>query len=108
LHDEETFAPVAPVIVVDDEAEALEVINGTRFALSAAVFSRDLDRAWRVADAIHAGMVHINDMSALHETHVPFGGIGASSVGDRLGGSTNIDLLTERRWVSIQRRTALA
>ncbi len=103
LHDEETFAPIAPVIVVDSEEEALEVVNSTRFALSAAVFSRDLDRAWRFADRVRAGMVHVNDMSALHETQVPFGGIGASGTGDRLGGRANIDLLTERRWLSLQR-----
>lgn len=104
LHDEETFAPIAPVIVVDSEEEALEIVNGTRFALSAAVFSRDLDRAWSFADRIHAGMVHVNDMSALHESQVPFGGTGSSGVGERLGGRANVDLLTERRWTSLQRR----
>lgn len=106
LHDEETFAPIAPVIVVETEAQALEIVNGTRFALSAAVFSSDLDRAWNFADQVHAGMVHVNDMSALHESQVPFGGTGNSGVGERLGGRANIDLLTERRWTSLQRRTS--
>ena len=103
LHDEELFAPIAPVVVVETEEEALQLVNSTRFALSAAVFSRDLDRAWRFADRVRSGMVHVNDMSALHEPQVPFGGIGASGVGDRLGGRANIDLLTERRWVSLRR-----
>jgi len=106
LHDEETFAPIAPVIVVETEDEAVEIVNGTRFALSAAVFSRDLDRAWNFADRIHAGMVHVNDMSALHESQVPFGGTGASGVGEWLGGRANVDLLTERRWTSLQRRVS--
>jgi benzaldehyde dehydrogenase (NAD) len=47
-------------------------------------------------------MVHVNDMTALHESHVPFGGIGASGAGEMFGGRASIDLLTERRWISLQ------
>ncbi|MEV5409863.1 aldehyde dehydrogenase family protein [Thermopolyspora sp. NPDC052614] len=103
LHDEEVFAPIAPVIVADDENTALEIVNATPYGLSASVFSRDLDRAWAFADRVHAGMVHVNDASALHEPHVPFGGVGESGVGERFGGRASIDLLTERRWTSLQR-----
>ncbi|XVQ06866.1 aldehyde dehydrogenase family protein [Spirillospora sp. CA-255316] len=106
LHDEEIFAPVAPVVVAATEAEALEIVNGTRFGLSAAVFSGDLDRAWAFADRVRAGMVHVNDASALHEPHVPFGGTGASGAGEWLGGRSVVDLLTERRWLSLQRSVA--
>lgn len=104
LHDEEIFAPIAPVIVVASVDEALKIVNGTRFGLSTSVFSRDLDRAWSVADRIRSGMVHVNDGTALHESQVPFGGTSASGLGDDLGGRANIDLLTERRWTSLQRR----
>jgi len=103
VHDEELFAPIAPVVVVDDEATALEIVNSTPYGLSASVFSRDLDRAWAFADRVRAGMVHVNDASALHEPHVPFGGVGESGVGERFGGRASIDLLTERRWTSLQR-----
>jgi benzaldehyde dehydrogenase (NAD) len=106
LHDEEIFAPIAPVTVVDTVDEAVEIVNGTRFGLSTAVFGRDLDGAWAVADRIRSGMVHVNDGTALHESQVPFGGTAASGLGDDLGGRSNIDLLTERRWTSLQRRTA--
>ncbi|MGE0780504.1 aldehyde dehydrogenase family protein [Mycolicibacterium sp.] len=106
LHDEEIFAPIAPVTVVDSVDEALAIVNGTRFGLSTAVFSRDLDTAWAVADRVRSGMVHVNDGTALHESQVPFGGTAASGLGDDLGGRANIDLLTERRWTSLQRKTA--
>ena len=106
LHDEEVFAPIAPVTVVDSVDEALKIVNGTRFGLSTSVFSRDLDRAWGVADQVRSGMVHVNDGTAMHESQVPFGGTAASGLGDDLGGRANIDLLTERRWTSLQRNTA--
>jgi benzaldehyde dehydrogenase (NAD) len=106
VHDEEVFAPVAPVTVVDSVETALDIVNGTRFGLSTAVFGRDLDNAWAVADRVRSGMVHINDGSAMHESHVPFGGTAASGLGDDLGGRANIDLLTERRWTSLQRSTS--
>lgn len=105
LHDEEVFAPIAPVTVVDSVDEALKIVNGTRFGLSTSVFSRDLDKAWTVADQVRSGMVHVNDGTALHESQVPFGGTAASGLGDDLGGRANIDLLTERRWTSLQRNT---
>ncbi len=103
LHDEEVFAPIAPVTVVDSVDEALKIVNGTRFGLSTSVFSRDLDKAWSVADQVRSGMVHVNDGTAMHESQVPFGGTAASGLGDDLGGRANIDLLTERRWTSLQR-----
>lgn len=106
LHDEEVFAPIAPVTVVDSVDDAVAIVNGTRFGLSTSVFGRDLDTAWTVADRIRTGMVHVNDGTALHESQVPFGGTAASGLGDDLGGRANIDLLTERRWTSLQRRSA--
>jgi benzaldehyde dehydrogenase (NAD) len=103
LHDEEVFAPIAPVTLVDSVDEALKIVNGTRFGLSTSVFSRNLDTAWGVADQVRSGMVHVNDGTAMHESQVPFGGTAASGLGDDLGGRANIDLLTERRWTSLQR-----
>jgi len=105
LHDEEVFAPVAPITVVETVDEALAIVNGTRFGLTAAVFGRDLDHAWSVADRIRSGMVHVNDASAMHESHVPFGGTAASGLGGDFGGPASIELFTERRWTSLQRNT---
>jgi benzaldehyde dehydrogenase (NAD) len=102
LFDEEPFGPVASIIVAEDEADAIRLANLSRFGLSAAIFTRDVARGWTIARRIKAGMVHVNDMTALHESHVPFGGIGASGAGEMFGGRASIDLLTERRWISLQ------
>ena len=104
LFDEEIFGPVAPITVVDSADEALELVNTAEQALSAAVFTGDVDFGWAFAEQVEAGMVHVNDATAVHETHVPFGGLGGSGVGERLGGRANLELLTERRWISVQRR----
>lgn len=102
LFDEEPFGPVASIIVAEDDEDAIRLANLSRFGLSAAIFTRDLARGWALARRIKAGMVHVNDMTALHESHVPFGGIAASGVGEMFGGRASIDLLTERRWISLQ------
>ncbi|MGY4650730.1 aldehyde dehydrogenase family protein [Mycobacterium sp. URHB0021] len=104
LHDEEVIAPVAPISVVDTVEEAIEIVNGTRFGLPTAVFGRDLDNAWAVADRVRSGIVHVNDGSAMHESQVP-SGVASSGLGDDLGGRANIDLLTERCWTRLQRTT---
>lgn len=103
LFDEETFAPVVAITIAEDEDEAVALANRTEYGLSAAVFTRDLDRGWAVARRIRAVMVHVNDMTALHEPQVPFGGIGASGLGERFGGLASLDLFTERHWISLQR-----
>ncbi|MGE0295804.1 aldehyde dehydrogenase family protein [Pseudonocardia sp.] len=103
LFDAETFAPVVAITVAEDEDEAVALANRSEYGLSAAVFTRDLDRGWALARRIRAGMVHVNDMTALHEPQVPFGGIGASGLGERFGGLASLDLFTERRWISLQR-----
>jgi benzaldehyde dehydrogenase (NAD) len=102
LFDDELFAPIAPVTVVADEAEALAVANSTRHGLSASIFTADLERGWALARQVSAGMVHVNDMSAMREAHVPFGGMGSSGAGTPFGGRANVELLTERHWVSLQ------
>ncbi len=62
----------------------------------------DVD-AMQVASKLRSGMVHVNDSTCLDEAHVPFGGLGASGLGGRAGGDSNIEEFTERRWVSLQR-----
>ncbi|WP_020660485.1 aldehyde dehydrogenase family protein [Amycolatopsis benzoatilytica] len=102
LFDQETFAPVVSVTEAVDEEDAVELANRTEYGLSASVFTRDVHRGWRIARRLHAGMVHVNEMTALNETHVPFGGVGASGAGERFGGLANLDLFTERRWISLR------
>lgn len=98
----EHFGPVAPVIPFSDDEEAIELANATEYGLSASVHSSDRSRAERVADAIEAGMVHVNDQPINNEPHVPFGGMKASGMG-RYNGEYIIEELTEPKWISVQR-----
>ena len=98
---EETFGPVTSVYPVDSPEDALEKANDTNFGLSAAVFTRDIDKALTMAQSINAGMVHINAPTIADEPHVPFGGVGDSGFG-REGTDIDIDTLTEWKWITIQ------
>ena len=99
---EETFGPVAPIIVVADADEAVRVANDTRFGLSAGVITGDFQKGLEIAERLESGMVHINDSSVHDEPQVPFGGMKESGYG-RHGGQAAIDEFTELRWISIQR-----
>jgi benzaldehyde dehydrogenase (NAD) len=103
LWKEEIFAPIAPVLSVDSEAQAVAIANNTPYGLVNAVLTGDPDRGLRVAGRLRSGMVHVNDSTCLDEAHVPFGGLGASGLGGRAGGDANLEEFTERRWVSLQR-----
>lgn len=102
VFDQELFAPIAPITVAADESDAVRLANATDYGLSASIFTADVERGWALARQIRSGMVHVNEMSALRENHVPFGGVGASGAGQPFGGRANIDLLTEQRWISLR------
>jgi acyl-CoA reductase-like NAD-dependent aldehyde dehydrogenase len=90
---EEIFGPVTLLIPFDDEAEALRIANDTSFGLAAAVWTRDLSRAHRMARALKAGTVWIN--TYLHTDLIsPFGGYKQSGIGRELGRNA-IDAYTE-------------
>ncbi len=83
-YDEELFGPVAAIIPVRDEAEAVIVANDTVYGLGAAIFSRDRPRAREIAHQLEAGMVFINDFVRSDPT-LPFGGTKQSGYGRELG-----------------------
>jgi succinate-semialdehyde dehydrogenase / glutarate-semialdehyde dehydrogenase len=80
---EEVFGPIAPIIVVDSEDEAIRTANATEYGLGASVWSRDLERAERVAGRIEAGFVAVNDM-VKSDPRLPFGGVKRSGIGREL------------------------
>lgn len=83
-YDEELFGPVAAIITVADEGEALGVANDSPFGLGAAVFTRDLTRGTRIAaDALEAGNCFVNDF-VRSDVRLPFGGIKQSGYGREL------------------------
>jgi acyl-CoA reductase-like NAD-dependent aldehyde dehydrogenase len=101
VYAEESFGPVKPIIRVADEEEAIRVANDTEYGLSAAVFSRDIQRAMRVAARIESGICHINGPTLHDEAQMPFGGMKGSGYG-RFGGKAAIAEFTDLRWITIE------
>ncbi|MGC8607396.1 MAG: aldehyde dehydrogenase family protein [Vulcanisaeta sp.] len=101
---EEVFGPIRPVIVVDDDQQAIEIANSNDYGLSGAVITKDINRALNIAENVESGMFHINDVTFLEESHVPFGGIKASGMG-REGGEYSFHENTFDRWLTITLRT---
>ncbi|NPT46350.1 aldehyde dehydrogenase family protein [Paraburkholderia sp. 1N] len=98
--EEEIFGPVAAVTVFKNDDEAVTFANQNRYGLVAAVASADLRRAQRIADRLHAGIIHINDQTVNHEVFGPMGGLGLSGNGHNYSTLTNIDQFTEWQWVT--------
>ena len=78
---EEVFGPLVPVISVPDFDAAIAEANNTEYGLEAGIFTQDIDRAKRAADAIDAGGVNINTVSGFRTDHMPYGGFKDSGVG---------------------------
>ncbi len=93
VNQEEIFGPVVTIIPFDTEEEAITIANGTRYGLSASVWTSDLARSHRVAEALEAGTVWINCWM-LRDLRVPFGGMKDSGVG-REGGNEALRFFTE-------------
>ncbi|MEU7041258.1 5-carboxymethyl-2-hydroxymuconate semialdehyde dehydrogenase [Streptomyces varsoviensis] len=96
---EEIFGPVAAIASFRDEEDAVRLANDTPYGLAGYVWTTDLARGHRVAQAIDAGMVWLNSHN-VRDLRTPFGGGKASGVG-REGGESSIDFYTERQLVSV-------
>ncbi len=101
IAQEEMFGPIAPIIKVSNEAEALQVANDTQYGLSSCVFTRDRERGVRFALGVDAGMTHVNDHSVDDAVTGPFGGEKNSGVG-RFGGDWIIREFTRDHWVTVR------
>ena len=99
---EETFGPVAPVSTITSEQEAIDLVNGWPYGLLTAVFTKDLGRGLRYAEAVRAGWVNVNEGTNYWESHLPFGGRAGSHSGvGRVGGRFSMERLTELKTVVI-------
>ena len=101
VYHEETFAPVKAVIRVSGVDEAVQRANDSEYGLSAAVFGRDIARAFQVARRIESGICHVNGPTVHAEAQMPFGGVKASGIG-RFGGAAGIAEFTDLRWITLQ------
>ena len=99
ISQEEIFGPVTTVIPVDSVEEAVDVANNVRFGLSAAVYTRDVNRAFSAMRDIYTGILYINAGTTGAEIHLPFGGTKETGNGHRESGEAALDVYTE--WQSI-------
>ncbi|WP_432523366.1 NAD-dependent succinate-semialdehyde dehydrogenase [Kineococcus sp. SYSU DK006] len=97
LLTEETFGPVAPVVVFDTEEEGLALANDTEYGLIGYAFTEGLERGMRVAEALETGMVGLNS-GVVSNAAAPFGGVKASGFG-REGGAEGIEEYLETKYV---------
>lgn len=96
---EETFGPVAPITSFRDEADVVRMANDTQYGLASYFFTKDLARAWRVAEKLEYGIVGVND-GAPSAPYAPFGGLKESGIG-REGGSWGMDEYLVTKYVSM-------
>jgi acyl-CoA reductase-like NAD-dependent aldehyde dehydrogenase len=96
---EETFGPVAPIMTFETLDEAIAIANETEFGLTAAVFTRSLHDAWRAAEELRHGTVHVNETTNYWDQLAPFGGAKKSGAGRELAGWI-IDALTETKQIT--------
>ncbi len=100
MSSQEIFGPVAPLTPFETEDEAVAAANDTEFGLIAYVFTNDLRRSLRVAEALDTGMVGLNQ-GVVSNPAAPFGGVKASGLG-REGGSIGIDEFLETKYIGIK------
>ncbi len=100
LNQEEIFGPVVTIMSFDTEQEALTLANGTKYGLSATVWTKDLDRTMRLSNSLQAGIVWVNTWMN-RDLRTPFGGVKASGVG-REGGFEALRFFTEAKNVCIE------
>jgi aldehyde dehydrogenase (NAD+) len=96
---EEIFGPVVSLLPVHSLDQAIEVVNGVQYGLSAAIFTQDVNNAFRAMQDIDTGILYVNAGTTGAEIHLPFGGVKATGNGHREAGTAAIDFYTE--WQSI-------
>jgi acyl-CoA reductase-like NAD-dependent aldehyde dehydrogenase len=99
---EEIFGPVVSVLAADGFDQAIRMANDTVYGLSSAIYTRDVNRAFRAARDLEAGITYINSSTIGAETHLPFGGTKQTGNGHREGSaSTAIEIFTEWKTVYV-------
>ena len=99
MAQEEIFGPVLSIIRVPDFDAAVMAANQTRFGLSASIFTRDVNAAFRAMRDLETGIVYVNAGTTGAETHLPFGGWKGTGNGHREAGHAALDTFTE--WKAI-------
>ena len=101
IAQEEIFGPVVAVIPFEDFEEALDIANGVKYGLSAAIYTRNVNNAFRAQRDLQTGIVYVNAPTIGAETHLPFGGIKNTGNGHRESGEAALDFYSEWKTVYI-------
>ena len=99
IAQEEIFGPVTSVIPTNSLEEAIEIANGVRYGLSAAIYTADVNRAFHAMEETYTGIFYVNSATIGAEVHLPFGGTKATGNGHREAGIAALDVFSE--WKSI-------
>jgi len=99
IGQEEIFGHVVSLIPVDSLEEAIDVVNGVQYGLSASIFTADVNSAFRAMQDIFTGILYVNAGTTGAEIHLPFGGTKGTGNGHREAGTAALDFFTE--WQSI-------
>ena len=99
IAQEEIFGPVVSVIPVDSLEEAIQVVNGVEYGLSASIFTANVNSAFRAMQDINTGILYVNAGTIGAEIHLPFGGTKGTGNGHREAGIAALDFVTE--WQSL-------
>jgi aldehyde dehydrogenase (NAD+) len=99
IAQEEIFGPVTTVIPTDSLDEAIDIANGVRYGLSAAIYTSDVNRAFHAMNETYTGIFYVNSSTIGAEVHLPFGGTKATGNGHREAGTQVLDIFSE--WKSV-------
>jgi aldehyde dehydrogenase (NAD+) len=99
IAQEEIFGPVVSIISCKSLDDAIEIGNGVKYGLSAAIYTRDINRAFRAMRDMHTGIFYVNSSTIGAEVHLPFGGTKSTGNGHREAGTAALDVFSE--WKSI-------
>jgi acyl-CoA reductase-like NAD-dependent aldehyde dehydrogenase len=100
IYSQEVFGPVATILTVNDDDEAVALANDTEFGLSSAVYTEDMGRGLGIARRLRHGAVHVNDHSVADEAEAPVGGIKNSGFG-HFNSQWGAEFFTETRWITL-------
>jgi acyl-CoA reductase-like NAD-dependent aldehyde dehydrogenase len=101
IAQEEIFGPVVSVIECRGLEEAIDISNGVRYGLSASIYTKDVNRAYRAMEDTATGIFYVNASTIGAEVHLPFGGTKATGNGHREGGTQVLDVFSEWKTVYV-------
>src|SRR6266571_5130761 len=99
IAQEEIFGPVTSVIPPNSLEEAIDIANGVRYGLSAAIYTQDVNRAFHAMNETYTGIFYVNSSTIGAEVHLPFGGTKGTGNGHREAGTQVLDIFSE--WKSV-------